>query len=219
MASANYFLCSFSPLCSKPMGLEAIRNHGHPPFIDGSCRREPDLENKAPAISALCRAGKFAPRLKPGDGVVYIGKKRKYPGLSSGRWPLVAVLKVVERFDNHEAAASWYRLKGLKLPRNCMVDENPPLGLDHTSGPKEWGCLDESKPREVIADWDKKYKKRAKDCGTFLACKALCLCLEAPLMLDDERMRKIMGKIPGTQNPPAIEQEQFDRFLEMARKA
>jgi hypothetical protein len=37
-------------------------------------------------------------------------------------------------------------------------------------------------------------------------------------MLDEDRMRRIMGKIPGTQNPPAISRAQFDRFLEMARK-
>lgn len=201
------------------MGLDAIRQFGHPPFIDGSCRREPDLENEAPAISALCRKSKFAPRLHPGDGVVYIGKKRKYPTTAGKRWPLVAVLTVRERFEDHKAAASWYRLQGLDLPKNCVVARNKPLGLAHTSGPKDWGCLDESKPDEVIARWNGEYQERADECGVFLACAANCLCLQRPKMLDDSMMTAIMGKIPGTQNPPEITQAQFGRFLATAKKA
>jgi len=201
------------------MGLEATRQFGHPPFIDGSCRREPDLENDAPAISALCRKRKFAPRLHPGDGVVYIGKKRRYPETLGKRWPLVAVLTVIERFESHKDAAKWYRSKRFNLPKNCMVAGNKPLDLADTSGPKDWHCLDESKPHEVIKRWNAEYQARADDCGIFLACRVNCLCLHTPKMLDDAMMTEIMGRIPGTQNPPEIDREQFDRFLARAKKA
>jgi hypothetical protein len=46
----------------------------YPPFIDASCRREPDLESRYPSITALCREGHFAPHLHEGDVVAYMTK-------------------------------------------------------------------------------------------------------------------------------------------------
>ena len=36
------FLATFRPLIHSPGGRDAARRYGLPPFIDGSCRREPD---------------------------------------------------------------------------------------------------------------------------------------------------------------------------------
>lgn len=54
-------LNSFRPLCSTQLELEAIEKYKLPPFIDASCRREPDFQNPLPSISALCRQVSFAP--------------------------------------------------------------------------------------------------------------------------------------------------------------
>ncbi len=57
------FLNSFRPLIRYPEGQQAILAFHLPPFIDYSCRREPDFMSTYPSISALCRVEKFAPRL------------------------------------------------------------------------------------------------------------------------------------------------------------
>ncbi len=55
--------------------MKAISDYNFPPFIAGSCRREPDFENDFPSITSLCRQEKFAPLLFPNDVVVYITVK------------------------------------------------------------------------------------------------------------------------------------------------
>ena len=65
-------LNSFRPLCGTILGVEAISKYKFPPFIDASCRREPDFQNPFPSISALCRQGQFAPHLRKDDIVVYM---------------------------------------------------------------------------------------------------------------------------------------------------
>ena len=117
----SHYLCTFHPLVENVAGREAIRGHGLPPFIDGSCRREPDLQASAPSISALCRRRNFVPRLFAGDRVAYVSVKGTYAGNTG--WPLVALLTVEERFESHKKAADWYVERGLALPSNCMLRE------------------------------------------------------------------------------------------------
>jgi len=89
-------------MCRSKPGRRAIEAFALPPFIDSSCRREPDLESRSPSISALCRRTKFAPRLYPTDRVVYITTKGRYDdfaydrvnpdprfGYATPSWPLV----------------------------------------------------------------------------------------------------------------------------------
>ena len=71
-------LNSFHPLCEKEIGQNAIKEFNFPPFIDASCRREPDFENANPSITALCRQDLFAPNLYPNDIVVYITVRGKW---------------------------------------------------------------------------------------------------------------------------------------------
>src|ERR1700683_5560370 len=109
------FLVSYTPLVATPHGRNAAAQFRLPPFIDGSIRREPDLEIDWPSISCLCRAGKFAPRLRVGDWVCYMTKKQ------GNMRRLAAVLCVAHVFDSHAQAANWYNNHSLKLPSNCMV--------------------------------------------------------------------------------------------------
>jgi hypothetical protein len=84
------FLATYRPLVKSRAGREAIRQHALLPFIDGSCRREPDFESRFPSIAAICRAGTFAPRLLVGDRIAYLTVKGKYVGAREFGWRLVA---------------------------------------------------------------------------------------------------------------------------------
>jgi hypothetical protein len=105
-----HYILSYYPIISTAKGREAADQYGLPYYIDGSCRREPDLQHSAPAITGLCRPG-FSNRLKVGDTAIYVTNKG---GLDS-RF-LVAILEVTHKCENHQTAAEWYRTEGLALP-------------------------------------------------------------------------------------------------------
>src|SRR6266446_771339 len=113
------FLATYRPLVKSLAGREAIRRHALSPFIDGSCRREPDFESRFPSITAACRGRNFAPRLQIGDRIAYLTVRGKYLSDHESGWRLVAVLKVIQRFPSHVTAASWYAGNKQALPSNC----------------------------------------------------------------------------------------------------
>jgi hypothetical protein len=157
------FLVSFRPLVNRRAGRDAAARFGLPPFIDGSCRREPDFESAFPSISALCRGANFAPRLHKDDTAVHITTKGRWLGYSEPHWQLVAVLRVRERFESHDDAADWYREQGLPLPSNCWVEGNPPIPYERTVQDSPWET------------WDRGYRVRARRFPVFLATEALFL--------------------------------------------
>lgn len=75
-----FYLNTYVPLAASKAGRDASDRYKIAPFVDGSIRREPDLEHPFPAITCLCRADKFAPRLIPGDIVAYMLRKDRYGG-------------------------------------------------------------------------------------------------------------------------------------------
>jgi hypothetical protein len=54
--SGSCYLNVFRPLAKTPNGRNAIKQHSLPPFIDASCRREPDLESQLPFVSVTVLA-------------------------------------------------------------------------------------------------------------------------------------------------------------------
>ena len=148
-------------------GREGIKKYKLPPFVDGSCRREPDFESEFPSITAICRAGKFAPRLIEGDYIVYLTVKHKYLKDIVASNKFISVLKVLYRFNSHQEAGEWYLKNGLKLPGNCLVNNNPPLRVEYTIGSmKEMGIRRIEKYidlkliealKKYIIEWDKDY--------------------------------------------------------------
>src|SRR5437763_16137948 len=100
------FINSYHPLVRTPDGREAAVNLGIPPFVDGSIRREPDLQHPFPSISCICRGGNFAPRLRPGDPVVYLTVTAKY-GDPHRQPPLTVLPRVTESSPTHASAAVW----------------------------------------------------------------------------------------------------------------
>jgi hypothetical protein len=196
---------SFRPLANTTAGRAAVRRFGLPPFIDGSCRREPDLQSAFPSISALCRKGKFAPRLSIGDTIVYVTVKGQWEGASVRHRRLVAVLRVRERFASHEEAASWYRASNLPLPSNCLVSGNAPIPFEQTV-----------QDRPDLHRWDLAYHAIARSHPVFLVTDALFRDVEDPPVVTDEMLMDTFGRMPGTQNPPVIARDQGLRLLELA---
>lgn len=194
----------FQPLCATPSGRKAVTRHQHPPFIDASCRREPDLESVRPSISALCRERFFAPRLKVEAVAVYLTKVGRYPGSTVRGYRVVAVLQVTGKFKTHESAAAWYRKRGLTLPSNCLVDGNPPLAAHHTEDPEA----------DVI-EWDGKYQGRVRDYPMLLVTKPLFVELRNPPVLTPAQVIVALGEIP-PRTPVTYAQERVERLLALA---
>lgn len=203
------YLNSFKPLCQTKQGRAAIDMFDLPPYIDKSCRREPDFESPFPSISAVCRGKNFAPRLKKGDSVIYMTVKGRYGREKERCWRLVANLTVLERFDNHKDASRWYLERDLKVPSNCLIPGNGSVAYEMTGGAdlKRFGTF--SNTDELLRRWDLSYQRRVRQYGVFLICKASFLDLFDPPILTDNEMLRIFGKIPPTLNPPPITEEQF----------
>jgi hypothetical protein len=212
------FLATYRPLVRSASGRQAIQQHSLPPFIDGSCRREPDFESPFPSITATCRAGNFAPRLQAGDRVAYLTVRGQYLSDRESRWRLVAVLRVVHRFASHTEAADWYKGQNLPLPSNCFADGNPPKPLELTNGdpPTEVKQLGEHDPVRIIRLWDATYRKRIARWPVFLATEAVFLELNQPPQLVEAQLRSIFGRIPSTLNPPVIPRQQMDDLVRLA---
>ena len=183
----------------------AIREFRLKPFVDASCRREPDFESKSPSITCLCRKEFFAPRLRVGSKVIYITKKGRYFNSLTSHWRLVAVLEVIKTFQSHKEAATWYREKGEHLPNNCMVYGNPPVPLEKTD-----------RFHTDLRHWDAIYRMRAKNFGIFLVCKKILCDLERPPAITEQMMRDIFGRIPGTRMPPEITEEEMNKLMQVA---
>jgi hypothetical protein len=193
------YLCSFKPLIITSAGRRLAKSGSFPPFIDGSIRREPDLESAYPSISALCRGRNFAPRLREGDAVAYISVKGTYDGQVPSHWRLVAILDVIQRFETHTQAAEWYRAHGFPIPSNCVVPHNPPKHPAVSA----W-------PRKPQRGWEARYRARSIQFGDLLACTSRFIDLSDPPPITEADMVRIFGRIPGTHNPPAITTAQMN---------
>jgi hypothetical protein len=214
----NCFLATYHPLVKYSRGREAIRRHALPPFIDGSCRREPDFESTFPSISALCRGRNFAPRLHAGDRIAYLSVKGKYPGDLKSGWRLVAILKVVLRFPSHLKGASWYVEQKQSLPSNCIVDGNPPKPFAYTHGqapPKVKKHAGKDRGY-LIQLWDRRYRRRVTKWPVFLATEPEFIELSHPPQLSPDDMNDIFGRIPGTRTPPRITSDEMGQLLTLA---
>lgn len=219
-------LNSYRPLCMTSIGMRAISQYGFAPFIDGSCRREPDFENDNPSISSLCRQGIFAPHLFPNDIIVYITVKGNWME-NFDHYRLVAILVVIEKKENHSHAASWYKTNNKKTPSNCMFYNNPPYQFHETAGNYNTNLentkflnypIDKQKiigERRIIL-WNNEYLKTSNKWGDFIITKPIFIELNNPPILKDNDMIKIFDKVPNTRNPNIITKEQFKKLAKHA---
>lgn len=196
----GFFLLTFVPVCCG-----WSRTDLDPPFVDGSIRREPDFLSKFPSITALCRGGRFAPHRMPGDEVIYLTKKGRYSNDTSAGWRLVAHLKVIFKAQNHQEARDWYQSRGIALPSNCMVPGNRPLPLIRSHSPSE-----------NQKAWDAVYRQRSREHPEFLICKTLWMNLVDPPQLTKQELKRIFGRVPGTQSGCSITPEEYRGLLNYA---
>ncbi len=219
-------LNSFRPLCMTDIGLRAVNDFDCPPFIDASCRREPDFESEFPSITALCRQEKFAPILFPNDIVVYITVKGKWL-TDYDHYRLISILVVTEKKESHLQGAAWYRSKNIPLPSNCMVDDNYPFEFHETAGNYEKKSdinkflnYDIEKQKQIgkrrIEIWNGEYLNKSKKWGDFVITKPIFRELYNPPILTDEDMKKIFGKVPNTRNPNKIKKEELKELAKYA---
>lgn len=213
------FLVSFRPLCRTLFGRHASAQFGLPSFVDGSIRREPDLESAFPSITALCRNGNFAPRLQESDRIAYITNRGAYGPISAPHWRLVALLRVKHRRETHEKAAEWYAEHGESPPRNCMIRENNHVPFDHSDGfisPKLRKLTGGCNLEQVIRKWDAGYRIRAREHGDFLICERLFCDLSDPPVIYKHDWVQWYGRIPSTQNPPQISEDLWSHLCRRA---
>jgi hypothetical protein len=203
---ASNYLVSYRPLTFNAYGRAAVHKHGLLPFVDGSCRREPDFESDYPSITAICRGSMFAPRLKPGNRVVYITVKEAYEGLRVKHWRAVAILEVLHRFETHSDAEKWYKDHGLKVPNNCLVPGNDPKPFEQTIGFFDKTNNEFRFNPKLLRFRDDRYWKRVRNCGVFLICKTLRLALANPPIVTREAAAVNLStqRLPNTYNPREI---------------
>src|SRR5690606_25872218 len=199
VAAASLYINAYAPLAIRPAGRQASERFGIAPFVDGSIRREPDLEHERPSISCLCRGGLFAPRLRPGDVVIYMTKKSRF-GAGERHRRMTAVLEVDRLFYIHRDAAEWYRSNSMPLPCNCMVEGNPPNHVSRSHRGYENSLI---KVDDVFTcKWEIGYRKRARDTARFVVCKPLWreLSWTAPRVTHLD-LEAVFGRVPPTRNP------------------
>jgi len=196
------YVNQFRPLAQTLAGRNAIEQHNLPPFVDASCRREPDLESAFPSITALCREGYFAPRLRVGDVLAYMTKDFVYPPKTASTRRLVAVLRVEKSWAAHKQAAAWYRRQDLPLPGNCMVRGSKPLPLDFTD-----------RYQDGLRKWELHYWQVARRYGAFHACEKLFCDVNDPPRLTNPQLLEWFGMIPDTRRLPPLPPQDFAKLL------
>lgn len=196
-------LVTYEPLCMKAKGRKIVaENPLVKPYFDASFRREPSFECKYPGITSLCRKSKLAPLLQVGDRVVYITKKDYY-GQNVKNWRVVAILEVEYVMQSHQEAANWYKDKGVPLPSNCIIEGNKRLTINETSVTSE----------KKIKKFEGGYQQRVKEIPQYNICRKIKSEFETPKIITEQDMKIIFNKIPGTQNPKNLDEQQFNYFL------
>jgi hypothetical protein len=211
------YMASYRPLVATDSGADAAARYSLPPYVEGSCRREPDLEHDFPGISSLCRGPSFPRRLRVGDTVVYVTIKASYPGLTVPHWRLAAVLKVIERCDNHEAAAAWYRERELPLPSNCLVEDNEPVPMHLTTGLFK---LEGKTQRPLgVDEWDEQFQERVREEPLYFICEPLYQEVSRPPAITEPEGVRVFGEkgMPGTRSPSPLTEEQLSALMKACR--
>lgn len=213
-------LNSFRPLCRNEFGERAIKIHQHPPFIDASCRREPDFENPFPSISALCRQGKFAPYLNKHEIVVYITVGGKYAPYKERHHRLVAILQVTDIYKTHQAGQIGYANLNAPLPSNCMVNGNRPFQFEQTAGRfdskkeiKRFFSKSQQQQdavgQRILHSWDGEYLQKSITWPSFIRTTPIYVNTKNPVPIFRSDFEIIFNKVPNTRTPNKISREQL----------
>jgi hypothetical protein len=204
--SMNVYLTSFYPLCCTIHGRNAVSTFNLAPFIDGSCRREPDFQHSYPAITGLCRP-RFSAKLDEGDLVIYLTNKYGVGGKF-----LVAILKVIKAVSGgHVQAEVWYHQnKHVPVPNNLMIDDTNYFPLEKTHKIMGWDAWVRAK---TIEEWNRGYIERAASNPEVAICEFYRgPYLDNPYMLKASDFSYVFKRDPGTRNPPKLKDGEWTRF-------
>jgi hypothetical protein len=208
----NVYLNTFKPICITRFGRKAITTFGLNPFIDGSCRREPDFENPYPAITQLCRPSKLVPRLSIGDLVIYLTIKGNY-GDPTTHWKFIAILEVISIQLTHCCAANYYLANNIPISQNIICNQTIPFPIEMTHGSTGFkhGNLN---PYQIIKKWNWEYIKRAINFPEVAITRVWKnhLYLNNPPKITHEMMMNIFNRISGTQTPPKLKNTEWENF-------
>lgn len=208
------------------MGKRAITTYNYSPFIDASCRREPDFENPFPSITALCRQGIFAPHLKENEVVVYITVAGKYAPFDERHHRLVAILQVAKVYRSHQSGQTGYLQLNAPLPSNCMVPNNPPYNYDQTAGKYQTKTeikrfLSKSQEQQsvigqrALMSWDEEYLQKSLEWPSFVRTKPLYVNTINPAPIFRSHFKSIFGGVPNTRSPKSISKRQLVRLARL----
>jgi hypothetical protein len=172
------YLVSYTSLANSRRGRNVANAQGIPPYVEFSCRREPDFESDPPFISGLC-GPQFVASLQTSDVLIYFTKKS---ATHTEGQRLVAVLELDQVFSSPQDAADWYQSKGRRVPYSCIVPGNPPVPI--------WMTDPKMTPRTAkYTDsmvWDRAvYVPRAKRCVKCFACRRVFLKLTEPPIIEE----------------------------------
>jgi hypothetical protein len=146
---------------------------------------------------------------------MYLTVKHDFGEHVAPHYRAVAFLRALHRFESHEAAAAWYIAQGLSIPSNCMVTGSKPVPYAATYGKsgREW----DAHPDYVKHyHWDGIYRRRARQCGVFIACEAQWVELYDPPKLNDTDLIRVFGHVPGTETPPNVATVQLQMLAYLA---
>lgn len=206
----NISFTSYYPLICTKQGKAAVDKYNLKPYIDGSCRREPDFENPYPAITGLCRPG-FVERLFEGDLVIYTTNLQ-----GIGVKKFISIFEVIATYDSHELAKEWYIKNNISIPNNLIVNETRPFPLEYTH--RRTSCSDCG--HDIVEEWDKGYLERS----ILFPKVAICKTWKNPIDLDNpsdisiEDLLFIFNRIPGTRNPPYLSNDEWKKFQQWLNK-
>ena len=208
----NVYLNTFQPLCANRFGRKSIDTNGLPPFIDGSCRREPDFQNSFPAITQLCRPGMLVSRLSVGDLVIYLTKVGNY-GIPLKHWCFIGILEVLDLPINHISAANYYLTNNTPVSQNIICNQTTPFPLNMTHGLSGFPN-DNLNSNRIISLWDNIYINRANNFSEVAITSVWegHLNLNNPPQITHQMMMDIFNRIPGTQNPPKLTDIEWGDF-------
>jgi hypothetical protein len=206
------FLNSFTPLAVNKFGRAAAALYNIPPYIDGSCRREPDFENLKPAITQLCRPNKLVTRLSNSDLIIYITKLGRY-GSNQAHWKFVGILEVIDIVPDHNSALTYYLNNKITVSQNIMCSNTSPFQLDMTHRICGFNYIGLSSSN-IISKWNAGYNYRANKYRTVAITEVWNnkLFLNSPPLINHQMMKSIFGRIPGTQNPPKLSDFEWQNF-------
>jgi len=140
---------------------------------------------------------------------------------------IIAILEVIERKDSHLQAKLWYTNKGLTIPANCMVENNPPHPFVETAGRyenqkdiKNFLTYPSEKQtiigERIIKLWDKEYLEKSKKWGTFIITRPIYLNLTDPPIFTDQDIYNIFKKMINTRTPKKLTPFEFKEVAKFA---